>query len=26
LRRLGVEFAYPAQLVFFDRHRAALDK
>jgi small-conductance mechanosensitive channel len=26
LRRLGVEFAYPAQLVFLDRHRAALEK
>ena len=26
LRRLGVEFAYPTQLVFFDRHRAALDE
>jgi small-conductance mechanosensitive channel len=26
MRRLGVEFAYPAQLVFLDRHRAALDK
>ena len=26
LRRLGVEFAYPAQLVFLDRHRAALGK
>ena len=25
LRQLGVEFAYPTQLVFFDRHRAALD-
>jgi small-conductance mechanosensitive channel len=24
LRRLGVEFAYPAQLVLFDRHRPAL--
>jgi small-conductance mechanosensitive channel len=26
LRRLGVEFAYPAQLVFLDGHRAALEK
>src|SRR5580692_6385061 len=26
LRRLGVEFAYPAQLVFLERHRAALEK
>lgn len=26
LRRLGVEFAYPAQLVFVDRHRAAIEK
>jgi len=26
LRRLGVEFAYPTQLVFFDRHRPALEK
>ncbi|HEY0800090.1 MAG TPA: mechanosensitive ion channel domain-containing protein, partial [Steroidobacteraceae bacterium] len=26
LRRLGVEFAYPTQLVFLDRHRAALEK
>jgi small-conductance mechanosensitive channel len=26
LRRLGVEFAYPTQLVFFDKRRAALDK
>jgi small-conductance mechanosensitive channel len=26
LRRLGLEFAYPAQLVFLDRHRAALEK
>src|SRR5580692_7859871 len=26
LRRLGVEFAYPAQLVFLERHRAAVEK
>jgi small-conductance mechanosensitive channel len=26
MRRLGVEFAYPAQLVFFDRHRAVVEK
>jgi small-conductance mechanosensitive channel len=26
LRRLGVEFAYPTQLVVFDRHRPALEK
>jgi len=26
LRRLGVEFAYPAQQVFVDRHRDALEK
>jgi small-conductance mechanosensitive channel len=26
LRRLGVEFAYPTQLVYLDRHRAVLDK
>jgi small-conductance mechanosensitive channel len=26
LRRLGVEFAYPTQLVYLDRHRAALDQ
>ena len=26
LQRLGVEFAYPTQLVYFDRHRAALDQ
>src|SRR5580692_918036 len=26
LRRLGLEFAYPAQLVFLERHRAALEK
>jgi len=26
LRRLGVEFAYPTQLVYFDRRRAALDE
>ena len=26
LRRLGIEFAYPAQVVFLDRHRAALEK
>jgi small-conductance mechanosensitive channel len=26
LRRLGLEFAYPAQLVFLDRHRSALEK
>jgi small-conductance mechanosensitive channel len=26
LRRLGVEFAYPAQLVFLDRHGNALEK
>src|ERR1700723_1264818 len=26
LRRLGVEFAYPAQLVFLERHRPALGK
>jgi small-conductance mechanosensitive channel len=26
LRRLGVEFAYPTQLVVFERHRAALEK
>jgi small-conductance mechanosensitive channel len=26
LRHLGVEFAYPAQLVFLDRNRAALEK
>jgi len=26
LRRLGVEFAYPTQLVYFDRHPAALDQ
>jgi small-conductance mechanosensitive channel len=26
LRRLGVEFAYPTQLVFLDRHRAAPEK
>ncbi|MEO7206092.1 MAG: mechanosensitive ion channel family protein [Steroidobacteraceae bacterium] len=26
LRRLGLEFAYPAQLVLLDRHRTALEK
>ena len=26
LRRSGVEFAYPAQLVVFDRQRSALEK
>jgi small-conductance mechanosensitive channel len=26
MRRLGVEFAYPTQLVFLDRHRAAPEK
>jgi hypothetical protein len=26
LRRLGLEFAYPAQLVFLDRHRTAVEK
>ena len=26
LRRVGVEFAYPTQLVVFDRHRPALEK
>src|SRR5450631_4773772 len=26
LRRLGLEFAYPAQLVLLDRHRVALEK
>ena len=26
VRRLGLQFAYPAQLVFLDRHRAALGK
>jgi hypothetical protein len=26
LRRLSVEFAYPTQLVFFDRHRPALER
>jgi small-conductance mechanosensitive channel len=26
LRRLGLKFAYPAQLVYLDRHRAPLEK
>ena len=26
MRRLGVEFAYPAQLVFLDKHPATVEK